>query len=178
MNHYRRAMTQILVAVIVSGYFCATCAAKAGYKVGYIDLKRLVKESGMGKAARKEIEVLTQEKEKAAIEKLQKIQQIKSELDKENALLAENKKREKLQQLQNLNKNYKRFISDSKEEITQKDRELVALILKNATESIKAIAKKGGYTLIIKDPNVLGYLDPKVDITDDVLKRLNARRKD
>ena len=180
MKYYRAIMAHIVVAVIVvSGCFCAQDAsAKAGYKVGYIDLKRLVKESGMGKAAREEIEVLTQEKEKAAIEKLQKIQQIKSELDKENALLAENKKREKLQQLQNLNKYYKRFISDSKEEITQKDRELVALILKNATEFIKAIAKKGGYTLIIKDPNVLGYLDPKVDITDDVLKRLNARRKD
>jgi len=179
MNHYRAVMAQIVVAVIVSGcFFAPDASAKVKYKVGYIDFKRLVKESDMGKAARKEIGALGQEKEKAAVEKLQKIKQLQSELNKDDALLTENKKRDKLQQLQNLNKYYKRFISDSKEEITQKDRDLVALILKNADEFIKAVAKKGGYTLIIKDPNVLGYLDPKVDITDDVLKRLNARRKD
>ena len=179
MKHYRSLMARIVVAVIVAGCFCATDAsAKAKCKVGYINLARLVKESGMGEDARKKIEILSREKEKAAIEKLQKIKQLKSELEKDNALLTENKKRDKLQQLQNLSKNYKRFIADSKEEITQRDRELVALIFKNADEIIKSVAKKGKYTLIIKDPNVLGYLDPKVDITDDVLKRLNARRKD
>ncbi len=177
MTCYRTFIARIIVAVIVSAYFCVPDAsAKSKYKVGYINLKRLVKESGMGKTALKEIEALGQEKEKEAVEKLRKIKQIQSEIDNDNTQLAE--KRDKVKQLQNFNKNYKRFIADSKEEITQKDRELVALILKNADEIIKAVAKKGGYSLIIKDSNVLGYLDPKVDITDDVLKKLNARRKD
>ena len=30
-------------------------------------------------------------------------------------------------------------------------------------------------TSILKDPNVLGYLDPEFDITDEVLKELNKK---
>ncbi len=177
MTCYRTVIARSIVAVIVLVCFCVpNASAKFKYKVGYIDLKRLVKESGMGKTALKEIEALRQEKEKEAVEKLQKIKQLQSGLNNDNVQLVE--KRDKVKQLQTLNKNYKRFIADSKEEITQKDRELVSMILKNADEIIKTVAKKGGYSLIIKDPNVLGYLDPKIDITDDVLKKLNARRKD
>ncbi|OQW97351.1 MAG: molecular chaperone Skp, partial [Desulfobacteraceae bacterium A6] len=32
---------------------------------------------------------------------------------------------------------------------------------------------KQKYTMILKDPNSIGYLDPSVDITDDVVKDLN-----
>ncbi|MEA1946810.1 MAG: OmpH family outer membrane protein [Thermodesulfobacteriota bacterium] len=174
MIHHRAVMAQIIVAALLVG---CSCTSDASAKVGYIDLKRLVRDSSMGKEARKQIQALSQEKEKAAFEKLQKIKQLKSELDEQNALLTENKKRDKLQQLQNLNKDYKRFIADSKEEIAQKDRDLVALILKNAEQIIKTIAKKGRYTLILKDPNVLGYLDPEVDITNNVLKRMDAQMK-
>jgi outer membrane protein len=154
-----------------------SCTSDAWAKVGYIDLKRLVTESKLGKEARKQIQALSQEKEKAAFEKLQKIKQLKSELEEQNTSLTDTKKRDKLQQLQNLNKEYKRFITDSKEQIAQKDRDLVALILKHAEPIIQTISKKEGYTLIIKDPKVLGYLDPKIDITDDVLKKLDAQTK-
>ena len=37
----------------------------------------------------------------------------------------------------------------------------------------KKVAKRNGYTIILKDPNAIGYLDPAVDITDEVLKELN-----
>jgi outer membrane protein len=174
MIHHRTVMAQILVAALLVG---CSCTSDASAKVGYIDLKRLVTESNMGREARKQIQALSQEKEKAAFEKLQKIKQLKSELEEQNTSLTETEKRDKLQQLQNHNKDYKRFIADSKEEIAQKDRDLVALILKHAEPIIKTLSKKDGYTLIIKDPNVLGYLDPEVDITDDVLKRLNAQTK-
>ena len=61
MIHHRAVMAQIIVAVILVG---CSCTSDASAKVGYIDLKRLVKESNVGKAARKEIEALRQEKEK------------------------------------------------------------------------------------------------------------------
>ena len=173
MIYQRLFMAEVIFAVIIMGCFCPLNAAD---KVGYIDLNRLVKESGMGETARQEIEDLRQKKEKMALEKLQAIKQLKSDLNEKSDLLTEDKKN-KFHQLQSLNKDYKRFIDDSKEELTQKDRDLVTTILKNAEEIIKSVAKKDRYTLIIKDPNVLGYMDPKVDITEDVLRKLNAQVK-
>jgi len=40
---------------------------------------------------------------------------------------------------------------------------------------LKRVAKKRKYTIILKDPKADGYLDPSVDITDEVLKGLNKK---
>jgi len=37
------------------------------------------------------------------------------------------------------------------------------------------VAKKKKFVIILKDPNAIAYLDPKVDITDLVLKALNRK---
>jgi len=53
---------------------------------------------------------------------------------------------------------------------------VVAIILQKADDVLKKVAKRKKFTIILKDPNAIGYLDKKVDITDDVLKELNKRR--
>jgi outer membrane protein len=164
-------MAQIILGLMLTG---CVLASDTEAKVGYIDLQRLVKESKMGAEARKEIESLRQLKEKAVFEKMQEIERLKSELNMENASLTEDEKRDKLQMLQQSNKAYQRMVSDAKEEIAREDRELVAEILRKADGIIKKIAKQGRYDMILKDPNVIGYLDPKVDITDAVLRAMDS----
>lgn len=67
------------------------------------------------------------------------------------------------------------MVADAKEDISREDRELVALILKKADDILKKVAKKKRFSIILKDPNAIGYLDPDVDITDLVLKELNKK---
>ena len=171
MPRARFLPVQIILAIVLTG---CVFASDSEAKVGYIDLQRLVKESNMGSAARKEIEALRQQKEKEVFDKMQDIERLKSLLTAQADKLSETEKRDKYQQLQQLNKEYQRMVSDAKEEISQQDRQLVADILKKADNIIQKIAKQGRYTLILKDPNVIGYLDPKVDITEAVIEALNA----
>ena len=72
-------------------------------------------------------------------------------------------------------KEYQRLVADAKEDITREDRQLVAIILEQANDILKKVAKKKKYGIILKDPNAIGYLDPDVDITDLVLKELNKK---
>ena len=67
------------------------------------------------------------------------------------------------------------MVADAKEDISREDRELVALILKKADDILKKVAKKKRFSIILKDPNAIGYLDPDVDITDLVLKELDKK---
>jgi outer membrane protein len=67
-------------------------------------------------------------------------------------------------------------VDDAKEDITREDRQLVAIILGKANDILKNVAKKKKYSIILKDPNSIGYLDPDVDITDLVLKELNKKK--
>ncbi|MEE8431795.1 MAG: OmpH family outer membrane protein, partial [Candidatus Desulfatibia sp.] len=85
-------------------------------------------------------------------------------------------RRDKVELLQKMNKDYQRLVADAKEDIAREDRQLVALILEKANDILKSVAKKKKYTIILKDPKTIGYLDPAVDITDLVVKELNKRK--
>ena len=159
--------------MVVVSVLLMACSAVAGTKVGYIDLQRLVKESKLGKAAMEDIELLRKEKQKAIAGKLKKINTVKIDLETNEELLKDKEKKDRVDELNNLIKEYKRMVADAKEEIAKEDRELVAQILAKADGALKKVAKKKKFTMILKDPNAIGYLDPSVDITDLVLKELN-----
>jgi len=84
-------------------------------------------------------------------------------------------KQDTVEALKKLYKDYQRMVADAKEDISREDRELVALILKKADDILKKVAKKKRFSIILKDPNAIGYLDPDVDITDLVLKELDKK---
>nr|WP_320191741.1 OmpH family outer membrane protein [uncultured Desulfobacter sp.] len=160
----------ILFLFVLGGIFNTISAAN---KVGYINLDRLVKESNMGKAAMENINRLRKEKQAMINQKLQTINEIKINLESEADLLKDQEKKDRVEELNTLIKEYKRIVADAKEEIAKEDRELVAQILKKADGALKKVAKKNKFTMILKDPNAIGYLDKSVDITEDVLKELN-----
>ena len=166
----------LTIACVLLLAFCFGNTAVAEGKVGYINLQRLVNESNMGKAAKQEIVKLRKAKEKAAVNKLNEVNRLKKEVETKGAKMALNKKQEVIESLQKAYKEYQRLVADAREDITREDRQLVAIILSKADGVLKRVAKRKKYTIILKDPNAVGYLDPKVDITNDVLKELNKKK--
>lgn len=148
----------------------------AGDKVGYVDLQRLVKESKMGKAAMLDIEMFRKEKQQLISGTLQNINKFKIGIETRHEEIGEEEKKDKIKELNSLIKEYKRMVADAKEDIATEDRELVSSILKKADGALQKIAKKKKFTMILKDPNTIGYLDPSVDITNDVLTELNRNK--
>ena len=171
----QKQVFSIVTSFIVFTLILSTAPAMAGTKVGFINLSRLVKESVHGKAAMENIERMKKEKQIRLSEMLKKINDIKLDLQTKADLLKENEKKDRVDELNALIKEYKRMVADAKEEIAKADREMVAAILKKADPVLKKVAKKKKFTIILKDPNAIGYLDPSVDITDAVLKELNKK---
>ena len=165
----------ILLSCVLALSACFT-AAEGEAKVGYLDVQRLVKESKMGKQATKEIEKLTQAKEKEIAPKLKELGDLKAEVESGGSKMTEAERKAKIEEFQRLNKEYQRLVADSKEEIAKEDRERVAAILKKAEEVLVKVAKREKYLMIIKDPKVLSYLDPSVDITAEVIKELDGMK--
>jgi outer membrane protein len=142
-------------------------------RVGFINLQRLVSESQMGKAARADIQKLRKDKEKMLADTLKEINERKDRLSKDWDKLDPRDRRDKQAELKRTYEDYQRLVADAKEDLLREDREVVAIILKKADPVLKKVAKKNKYTIILKDPNAIGFLDPSVDITDEVLKMLN-----
>ena len=163
----------VLMICCVTLVFGLSVASYAADKVGYINLQRLVNESDMGKAAKEDIQKLRSEREAMLREKLKEINDLRTLINKEGDSMGASEKTDKIQELNRAYKEYQRLVEDAKEDISNEDKELVSIILEKADSVLKEVAKKQKYTIILKDANAVGYLDPSVDITDDVLKELN-----
>jgi len=148
----------------------------AAEKVGYINLQRLVSESKMGKDAKADILKMRTTKQAVLNNKLSDINKLRDFINTKGDKLAAGDRRAKVELLQKMYKEYQRLVDDAKEDITREDRQLVAIILGKANDILKNVAKKKKYSIILKDPNSIGYLDPAVDITDLVLKELNKKK--
>jgi len=163
----------LLAACSIFLVFGLSSASYSADKVGYINLQRLVNESEMGKAARVDIQKMRQDKEAELKAKLQEFNNLRALLNKDGDTMDPAEKRKKIQELNRAYKENQRLLADAREEIANEDRGLVAFILEKADGVLKSVAKKNNYSIILKDPNAIGYLDPSVDITDEVLKELN-----
>ncbi len=153
-----------------------SAGADADQKVGFINLKRLVNESRMGQAARNELQKIRQEKEALVGVELRKVNALRELIDKAGDKMSPQEKREKLLALQEVNKAYQRLVADVKEDILREDRELVRIILQKAEGVLKKVAKRLNYAVILKDAAAIGYVDPAVDITDEVIRELDRKR--
>ena len=167
----------VLIVAVTIFFGLALCISSYALdKVGYINLQRLVNESRMGKAAKDDIQKLRKKKEAAIKSRLDDITKLRDFINKEGDKIPPSEKRKKIDTLQNMYKEYQRLVADAKEDITREDRDLVATILEKADGVLKKVAKSKKYTIILKDPKTIGYLDPSVDITNAVLKELNKKK--
>lgn len=148
-------------------------SAHAADKVGYINLQRLVNESNIGKESRQNLQKMRQEKEAALKKKSDEYNVLKDYINNNATTMGEEEKKQKIEELRIAYKEYERLLADAKEDIVREDKELVTIILQKADNVLKNVAKKNKYSIILKDPNAIGYIDPSADITDLVLKELN-----
>jgi outer membrane protein len=165
----------VLFAGMLVTAMLALAPSNVEAKVGFINLQRLVNESKMGQSARSEFQKMRQEKERVVAAKLQEVNELRDLINQAGDQMSPQDKRNKLLALQKANKEYQRLVSDVKEDILREDRQLVSIILQKADGVLKKVAQRLNYTIILKDANVIGYLDPSVDITDEVIKELNKK---
>lgn len=170
-----KSLLLVLFCILMGIAFCTTSYA-ADYKVGYINLQRLVSQSKIGKDAQKKIQKMRDEKQAIADSKLRDLQKFQKFIKDEGSKMPPQEQRKKQEAFQKAYKEYQRLIADAREDIQRADRELVTMILEKAQDIVKRVAKKNKYTMILKDANAIGYLDPEVDITDKVVKELNKRK--
>lgn len=153
----------------IAGLMVAGMAQAADFRIGFVDTERILRESPQAVQAEKKIEkefaVRDQE-----IKKLAKQQREAQEaLEKEGSKLSESNKRLKERELTNLTLQLQTKQREFREDLNLRKNEELARLLARADKAIKAIAESDGYDVILQEAV---YRNPKVDITEKVLKYL------
>jgi outer membrane protein len=171
-------MRRLLLAGILVCSLAATSAFAADLKLGYIDMQRALNASEAGKEAKEQLAARVKKYQEEINTKQEDIKKLKDELEKQGMLLSESARAAKEKDYQQRLKEFQRFTKDAQDELQGKDEEFTRKILEGMEKIIQDFGRKNGYTFIF-DKNAAGmlFVDEKADVTEEVLKLLNASRK-
>lgn len=171
-------MKTFLLAGVLACCISAAPVIAADLKLGYIDMQRALNASEAGKEAKEQLAARVKKYQEEINTKQEDIKKLKDELEKQGMLLSETTRAAKEKDYQQRLKEFQRFTKDAQDELQAKDEEFTRKILESMEKVIQEFGRNNGYTLIF-DKNAAGtlFVDDKADVTEEVLKLLNASRK-
>jgi outer membrane protein len=98
-----------------------------------------------------------------------RLRQAGEKLDKESVTLSETQRRDRQNQLADMDRDFQRRQRDLRDEVGQRKQAEFSEVVNSANRAIKSVAEKEGYDVIFQEA---AYANPKIDITDKVLKAM------
>ncbi|MCM0754258.1 OmpH family outer membrane protein [Desulfovibrio aminophilus] len=166
MTAFRAAVFGLVLALVLA----VPAHAQQG-KVGFLHPQRILNESKVGKTAQEDLSRFAQEKDRRIRSATQEIQALQNELKAGN--LPEDEGRRKADALRQKLQQQDRLIQESNEEVRVEEQRLARYVMQKADAIMRQIAVRQGFTMILTDPEAIGYVDPSMDITDQVLRALD-----
>jgi len=160
----------MLAAVLVAG---ATSAASAQeLKIGYVNSDRVLRDAAPAKAAQAKLEAEFSKREKDLNELASKLKAASDRLDKDAPTLGEAERTRRQRELVDQDRDLQRRRREFQEDLSQRKNEELATVVERTNRVIKQIFETEKYDLILQEAV---FWSPKVDITDKVIKALNAQ---
>jgi outer membrane protein len=159
------------IVAIVFGALSVCAAHAADFRIGIVDTERILRESAQAIHAQKKIDkefaVRDQEIKKLAGE----LKDAQEDLDENRGKLSDSSRRIKEREIANLNLQLQTRQREFREDLSLRQNEELAQILAKADKAIRAIAESEQFDVILQEAV---YRNPRVDITDKVLKYLEG----
>jgi outer membrane protein len=141
-------------------------------KIGYVNRDRVMSETNLFKAAEIEFKAEFSKREKELQELDFRIKASAENLEKDALTLSEAERSRRQRDLVEQDREFQRKRRAFQEDVARRQQEEVALLLERASKVIKQIFEADKYDLILQEAVFAG---PRVDITDKVIKALNAQ---
>jgi outer membrane protein len=146
----------------------ATCEA-AEFRIGYVDTERILRESEQAVQSEQKIEKEFSVRDQEIKKLIKQVKELQASLDKEGSKISDSTRRIKERELANLNLQLQTQQREFREDLNLRKNEELAQVLAKADKAIKTIAESEDYDVILQEAV---YRNPRVDITDRVLKYL------
>jgi outer membrane protein len=164
---FRRGCLTALIAV--AGW--ASQAHAEEFRVGYVNTDRIFKEANTAKAAQTKLEQEFQRREKELAELGNTLKTSADKFDREAPTLPESQRVARQRQLVELDRDFQRKRREFQEDLNARKNEELQQVLERANRVVKQVAEAEKYDVILQEAV---YINPKHDITDKVIKALNA----
>lgn len=157
------------IAVVLAAVAAMGGAAAADMKIGFVDVERISRESAPAERASKQLEKEFAPRQQELQRRETQIKELKGQLDREAMTMGESDRRAKEQELARASVEFQRMQREFREDLTIRRNQEIQGLMERANRVIRKIAEAGKFDLIIQDAV---YRNPRIDITDQVLKAL------
>jgi outer membrane protein len=169
-------MRRTLIACLVF-FTAATLTSAKDFKVGYINSQRILEEFQESQEAQRTLDDEQRQWLADAKKMEDEIKAMEDELESQSLLISEEKKAEKLQEIQKKYMEYQQFqqeIWGENGKLYQRNKELTQPIIDKVNAVIRKIGEEGDYDIIFDATmgNIV-YAKDEYDLTEIVLDDLN-----
>ena len=168
-------MKVLIEAVLLAVFLSAGNACAVDFKVGVVDTERILRESVPAMKAEKKIEKEFSGRDQEIKKLMKQAKELQTLLEKDDGKLSDADRRNKERELTAMNVNLQRMQREFREDLNLRKNEELAIVLEQANKAIQAIAEAEKYDLILQEAV---YRNPKIDITDSVIKYFANDRSD
>ena len=163
-------MKRLSLCFIASALFCLA-AIPAFARVGFINPQRVVNESKIGRTAQEDLARLGRIKDRRIRISADRIKKMREEVDK--GLLSVSQQKIHEDDIEAALARHDILIKQSNRSIRDQENQLIQFIMRKADKILRRFASSGGFTLVLTDPEAIGFIAPEVDLTDRVIQALN-----
>ncbi len=159
-----------LVAVALAAAALGTAQAQE-LKIGYVNSERVLREASPAKAALARMESDFSKRDTDLNDQGAKLKAAADKLEKDAPTLSEGERNRRQRELVEADRDLQRKRREFQEDLNQRRNEETAGLVERANKVIKQIFDNEKYDLILQD---VVFAGPRVDITEKVIKALNA----
>ncbi len=171
-----KILSRQCVTALLIGAAALTAQVQAQeFRVGFVNTDRILKESAAAKAAGNKLEQEFSKREKDLIDQGVALKALADKLERESPTLSESQRATRQKQLVDQDRDLQRKRREAQEDLNARKNEELQSVFERANRVVRQIAETEKYDLVLQEPVV--YVNPKHDITDKVIKALNAAAK-
>lgn len=162
---------QISLALVLG--LAAFCVQAEEIRIGFINTDRIFKESNTAKQAQAKLEQEFSKREKDLIDVEKTFKSAVEKFERDAPTLSESQRMSRQKQLGEQDRDFQRKRREFQEELNARKNEEFQQVLERANRVIKQVAETEKFDLVLQEAV---YINPKHDITDKVLKVINAAK--
>ncbi len=164
--------SQVLLALMASSAVLGASQALAqDFKMGFVNTERIFREAASAKQAQAKLEQEFSKREKDLVDLGNTLKAASEKFEREAPTLSESQRNSRQKQLVEQDRDFQRKRREFQEDLNARKNEEQQVVVERANRAVKQVAESEKYDVIFQEAV---YIHPKHDITDKVIKALNA----
>ncbi len=165
------SMRQLLISAGLAAVTLCSFAQAQEFRVGFVNTDRIFREANAAKASQAKLEGEFAKREKELVDVGNTLKTATERFERESPTLAESQRATRQKQLVEQDRDFQRKRREFQEDLNARKNEELQGVLERANRVVKQVAELEKYDVVLQEAV---YFNPKHDITDKVIKALNA----